>query len=68
MSAIDGVQSVFGLVFLGLSGVVHGQEETTLEDAEGCNDVWDFFGFHQGWLRGGLGSHGHNAKFDSTGK
>ena len=39
-----------------------------LEDAEGCNDNWNCFGFHWGWLGGGLGGCGHDAKFDSTGK
>ena len=45
MLAIDMVWSVFGL---GLFGVVHGQEEMTLEDAEECYDDWNCFGFHWG--------------------
>ena len=42
MSAIGGVQSVFGP---GLFGVVHGQGETTFEDAEECDNDWNHFGF-----------------------
>jgi len=45
-SVIDGVQS-FGL---GVVGVICGQEEMVLEDAEKCNDDWNCFGFHWGWL------------------
>ena len=46
MLAIDMVLSVF---WSGLFRVVCGQEETTLEDAEGCDDNWSCFRFHQGW-------------------
>ena len=52
ISAIDMVQSVFSL---GLFGVVHGQGETMLEDAEECDDDWNHFRFHQGILGGQTG-------------
>ena len=36
------VGDLWGLIGIqsGVVGVVHGQDETMLEDAEGCNDDW----------------------------
>jgi len=56
----NGIQS-------GVVGVVHRQDKMMSKCAEGCNNDCNCFGF-QGWLRGGLGGCGHDAKYDSAQK
>ena len=62
------VGDLWGLISIWVVGVVCGQDEMTLEDTDGCNNDWSLFRVHQGWLRGRLGGHGYDAKFDSAGK
>ena len=65
MSAIDMVQSVF---CLGLSGLSVDKKRQHWRMQRSANMIGIASGFIGVSWGGGLGGHGHDTKFDSTGK